>query len=325
MTKENNSNINKLNVNLRQTKSAQQTNILGLSMAEIGLEAIADQAERLRKEVLDQPRKEAERVREICEKQFSDQFSGREIYEKQLSDQAKERERAVKHLADQITGRGIMANHLADRESELKRQIEISVKQLMGIIPRDIELKESLYKKLSVAQAFGAFADVNKSFFELNKHFWTSHSKQQAKLGKDFYRARRLLAFADEFDEIDITEGLTTLENELQTDGALTSRQLFFLIAQSKIPDFIPRMQKGLKLARVTAAKNKKERAEKYHADWRKWAGETLKANPTWNQDKIAKFVLETATAQGHKMANGNLYKFGTVFKVITGNRKAQN
>ena len=209
MTKENNSNINKLNVNLRQTKSAQQTNILGLSAAEIGFE-IADlhrtEAQRLRKEALDQPRKEAERARE----------------------------RAIKQFEDQITGRGIIANHLADRESELKRQIETTVKQLLGNSPRDIELKHSLYKKLSVAQAFGVFADANKSLFEISKTFRTEYSEDLKKLSSDFNRAKRLLAFADEFDEIDITEGLTTLENELQANGALTSRQLFYLIIETQ-------------------------------------------------------------------------------------------
>ena len=310
MTKDNNSNIKKLNVNLRQTKSAQQTNTLGLSMAEIRLETIADQAERLRKEALDQPRKEAERAREICEKQFADQTSGRTTLAKQL--------------ADQFSGRGMLAKQLADQESEHKRQIEKIVKELMyGSSEQLKAIKQLSDQTLSVAQAFDFFADINISAFEISKNLRIEYKEDFSRSDKDFDRAMRLLELANESDEIEVTEGTAMLENELQANGALTSRQLFFLIAISKVPDFIPRMQKGLKLARVTAAKNKTERAEEYHELWRKWADETLKANPTWNQDRIAKHVLETATKEGHKMANGNPYKVGTIKKKITGHRKA--
>lgn len=245
---------------------------------------------------------------------------------RQLFEGTSERQRAIKHFSDQFSGRGMLAKQLADQASEHKRQIEKIVKELMhGSSEKLKAIKQLSGQTLSVVQAFDFFADINISAFEISNNLRIEYKEDFNRSDKDFDRAMRLLELANESDEIEVTEGTAMLENELQANGALTSRQLFFLIAISKVPDFIPRMQKGLKLARVTAAKNKTERANNYHILWRKWAGETLKVNPTWNQDRIAGFVLETATAQGHKMANGNPYKVGTVFKVITGNRKAQN
>lgn len=189
MTKENNSNINKLIVTLGQTKSVQQKEFLSLSAA--------DYEERLLKEALDQPRKEEERARE----------------------------RAVKHLTDQINGRGIFAKQLADRESELKRQIEEVVKKLSG-------------PSLHVIQAefLKTFFPNPRAYFEEERlksaKSWAETKKNLQEIENDSERAKKLLSFAGEFQDINLSDGLKIIEDELRENGALTSRQLVFLIAE---------------------------------------------------------------------------------------------
>ena len=71
------------------------------------------------------------------------------------------------------------------------------------------------------------------------------------------------------------------------------------------------------------AAKNKKIRADKYHAIWKKWAKEILVINPFWEVPRVAKLVLEKANNANHKMVNKKPYKISTIIKVITGVKKS--
>jgi hypothetical protein len=62
---------------------------------------------------------------------------------------------------------------------------------------------------------------------------WAETKKSIEELDNDSERAKKLLRFADEFQDISIPDGLKIIEDELRENGALTSRQLLFLIAES--------------------------------------------------------------------------------------------
>jgi len=67
------------------------------------------------------------------------------------------------------------------------------------------------------------------------------------------------------------------------------------------------------------ASKSKTERGNRYHDLWKEWARETWDAHPHWEVTRVADHVLKIANKKNHKMANGNVYKVGTITKVITG------
>ena len=191
-----------------------------------------------------------------------------------------------------------------------------------------VEAEHRLLAPLSIHDAVKVEEILKDAFIRFSNDV-TAEGKRFLERNHDSKRAKRLLGLADELLKKPYADALKNMNYELLANGQLTSRQLLFLMAEfrdidtAKIVDSKQRSLEGLKVGQEKAAKNKKERAEEYHELWRKWADETLKANPTWNQDRIAKHVLETATKEGHKMANGNPYKVGTIKKKITGHRKA--
>lgn len=77
--------------------------------------------------------------------------------------------------------------------------------------------------------------------------------------------------------------------------------------------------RKNLAKGNPIASKNKSEKANLYHEDWKKWAKETWIANPFWNTDEVAKHVFNYASKYGHKMANGNPYSISTIKQNIKG------
>lgn len=79
------------------------------------------------------------------------------------------------------------------------------------------------------------------------------------------------------------------------------------------------RQKQNLAMGNPAASKNKSERASKYHEDWKLWARQTWSQHPYWEVGKVAEHVLQIATQQRHKMANGKPYKVGSILKIITG------
>jgi len=79
------------------------------------------------------------------------------------------------------------------------------------------------------------------------------------------------------------------------------------------------RQKHNLAKGPLVAAKNKAERADKYHNLWREWARDTWKSHPYWEVTRVAKHVHGIATKGGHEMANGNAYAVGTIIREITG------
>jgi len=79
------------------------------------------------------------------------------------------------------------------------------------------------------------------------------------------------------------------------------------------------RQKHNLAKGPLVAAKNKAERADKYHNLWREWARDTWKSHPYWEVTRVAEHVHGIATKGGHEMANGNAYTVGTIIREITG------
>ena len=184
----------------------------------------------------------------------------------------------------------------------------------------------SAQEEAKLEAASKAFSAVSATVYNAISTLGETIQSYFAPLTRDAQWAQQMIELLDSLGNESFNDAFQKIQDKIDEDNPVTGRQVVYLIMESRGIDVAAglRLEKKTQLqnladGRKMANEKKEKRAIKYHAEWRQWAIDTLQGNPFWDLDKVAEHVLFVATAQGHKMANGNTYKVITIRKEIKG------
>ena len=79
----------------------------------------------------------------------------------------------------------------------------------------------------------------------------------------------------------------------------------------------ITKQTQNLLKGNPAASASKSAKATKQKSELRKWAIDYFISHPYAEYDEVAEFLVSYSVSHGHKMANGNPYKFSTIKSAI--------
>ena len=209
----------------------------------------------------------------------------------------------------------------------MKNKSGISLGEIEDIhksLESGLEISDQEKAKLEAASK--AFAAVSATVYNAISTLGETIQSYFAPLTRDAQWAQQMIELMDSLGDESFNDAFQKIQDKIDKGNPLTGRQVAYLIMVSRGIDVTAglRLEKKAQLqnlakGRKKASETKGEKAIKYHAEWRKWAIDTLLQYPFWDLDKVAEHVLSVATKEGHRMANGKAYKVRTIAETIKG------